>query len=232
MMRGWNPLFAAVLICATLNAVSYFVRSDRGGNLYGTSPENRAAIGFPWQIWEQLPHRDAEATELGRLLANLAVAAGVAGVLAVGGRAGDRRPVRQPLALPTDQVDQTAEQSWWPSFTLSQLLLATAVLAIVCSLLRPWNPPAVAGLRAVTCGGPILLVWVIHLTRRAADLYRLAGAVATALLLVGVAGWLAQQSPGLRDFTRGWFAVFVCWTPQLGVAAAAVWYWMQRHAAP
>ena len=48
-LRGF---FAGALFCAALNALSYFFRSDGWGNLLGTTPQHREALGFPLQIWE------------------------------------------------------------------------------------------------------------------------------------------------------------------------------------
>jgi hypothetical protein len=41
-----------ILLCASLNSLSYFSRSDGAGNLVGTAPGNHEALGFPFELWE------------------------------------------------------------------------------------------------------------------------------------------------------------------------------------
>ncbi len=48
-VRGF---MVGILISGSLTAVSYFFRSERGGNLLGTTPEQYEALGFPCTLWE------------------------------------------------------------------------------------------------------------------------------------------------------------------------------------
>jgi hypothetical protein len=48
-VRGF---LVGILISGSLTAVSYFFRSERGGNLLGNTPEHYEALGFPCTLWE------------------------------------------------------------------------------------------------------------------------------------------------------------------------------------
>ena len=48
-VRGF---LVGILITGSLTAVSYFFRSERGGNLLGTTPDHYEALGFPCTLWE------------------------------------------------------------------------------------------------------------------------------------------------------------------------------------
>ena len=48
-LRG---VLVGILISASLIALSFFFRSERGGNLLGTSPDRYEALGFPRTLWE------------------------------------------------------------------------------------------------------------------------------------------------------------------------------------
>ncbi len=43
---------AGILIMASLNAVSYFLRSSAWNTLIGTRSDPNESIGFPWEMWE------------------------------------------------------------------------------------------------------------------------------------------------------------------------------------
>ncbi|MCY2986419.1 MAG: hypothetical protein NTY19_00885, partial [Planctomycetota bacterium] len=44
--------FVGILIMSSMIASSYFFRSESGGNLLGTRPNHREALGFPCEVWE------------------------------------------------------------------------------------------------------------------------------------------------------------------------------------
>jgi hypothetical protein len=213
--RGLSAFLAAFMLFATLNALSFFFRSERWYGLFGDPSVQYVAIGFPVLLWEDrashgrnLPDGDALATVgLVGLCASTAVGL-IAGYLSWGaGSCGQ-------CGAPADSDTKPPQRS---QYSLKTLLLTVTIIAVLLGVLRSQREPWRASLILISLAGPSLVLLVAQLSRRWAPRVNLATTIASAAGLIVLAAVTAQFAPDLLDFTRGVLAVFVCWTPQFSV---------------
>lgn len=153
--------FTCILLAwATLNALSYFGRSDGWGNLLGNQPDAAEAIGFPWIIWEEGPGLNSSRIDPVGLAADAAlgiICSILAGLAAVGCK---RMPVRSsPLPCPPAAVPTSPRKL---QFSLRALLMVAVVEALVFGLIQASVEARPVLLLAVYLLGPLLIVGVAH----------------------------------------------------------------------
>jgi hypothetical protein len=207
-LRG---VLVGILISASLNAVSFFFRSDRGGNLLGTSPDRYEALGFPRTLWETGNMYGGLFIDLPALLTNALFA------LAVGAACGWMtlwfRPRLNQLVEAFERSQATTQRGRF-QFTLRGLLTLCSVAAVGAAGVRYAldGNPAVLGM--IYGLGPWLLVLIALLPMGLDWQQRVVVLVPTALLLMGGAVATASALDPPLEFDRVLLYIFVCWTPQ------------------
>jgi extracellular factor (EF) 3-hydroxypalmitic acid methyl ester biosynthesis protein len=234
--RRWfvRGLLVGILISAALNAVSFFFRSERGGNLLGTAPDHYEALGFPWTLWEIGNSYGGLFIDLPALLVNavFAVSAGVGcGLLAL--------RFRSRLNELVERLEQVvaAPRRGRFQFTLRGLLTLSSLAAVAAAGAHYAlaGNPAVLGI--IYGLGPWLLVLISFVPTGLAWQQRVAVLVPTALLLMLAAVATAAALRPPLEFDKVLLYIFVCWTPQsvlvaLVLSAGLVVYHtrdIQRH---
>ena len=205
-----------VLISGSLNAVSYFFRSDRGGNLIGTATGHRESLGFPCELWESGNAYGGLFVDVWGLSANAVFTAIVAVVLGLVTLA-----YRARLNRLVEELEQsvTVQSRGSVQFSMRGLLLATALAAMLATAVRY----ALAG-RAEVLGfiyllGPWVLVLVAFLPLGLSWQQRVYILIPMTLLLMAAATVIGMSLKPIVEFDKVLLGFFICWTPQCALAA-------------
>jgi hypothetical protein len=218
--RRWfaRGVMVGILFCAALNAISYFVRSDDGGNLLGTQPDRVEAIGFPVEIWESGNAYNGFYVDYPALSINATFAAAVGCVCGL------------ILIRMRDQLNQLVADFEWQEqskrtnfqFSMRALLILTSLVALIAALGRY----ALAGrpevLGVIYLLGPWILVMIAFLPKRIPWQQRVMILVPTAILMILAAVMIGSSLARFRDFDQVLMGIFVCWTPQSVIVATAL----------
>jgi hypothetical protein len=212
-LRGF---FVGILLIASLNALSYFFRSERGGNLLGIRPRHHEALGFPCELWESGNAYGGYFVDLRALLIDglCAVAFGV-----VCGQLTLRHRARLNRLVETLEQAARPPQRTRVQFSLRGLLLGTGLAALTAAGARLALAGQAEVLGLIYLLGPWFLVVIAFLPlglswqQRVVVLIPTAGLLIVAAVAVGV-----SLKPGL-EFDKVLLAIFICWTPQSALAA-------------
>ena len=224
----------AVLVMGALNAGSYFIRSERLGDLLGMTPQHREAIGFPFLLWDRdAVHVDPFLGDFAALFASGLVADigfGILLGLVLGGvlfAYRKRLENRLQELIGSSEARPSRKTSFQFSLrTLLSLMAISAVLAAGVSKLLAGRPEV---LGAIYFFGPWALVGMAYIPARVGWRQRVALITPLTLILMSlavVAGSM-MQPPLLLDKTL--LGIFVCWTPQTAVVAIVVTIWTFLH---
>jgi hypothetical protein len=222
-VRGF---FVGILISGSLNAVSFFFRSDGAGNLLGTAPDRYEALGFPCQVWESgNPYGGWFVDARGLLLNGLfAAAIGAAcGLVAV-----RCRGWLNDLVARLEPLVRAREAAGW-QFSLRGLLAATALAGLAAAGAHYALAGRPLALGIVYWLGPWFLVMLAFLPIGLSWQQRVVVLVPATFLLMAAAVAIGAALPQPLEFDRVLLYVFVCWTPQtvlvaIVLAAALVGY--------
>jgi hypothetical protein len=204
-------VLVGILISASLNAASFFVRSERGGNLLGTAPGRYEALGFPWKMWETDNPYGGLFIDLPALLLNglfaLVVGAGC-GLVTL-----RFLPRLNRLVQRFEQSQTALPRGRW-QFSLRGLLTLCSLAAVGAAgahYALAGNPAVLGILYGL---GPWLLVGISFLPTGLDWQQRVALLIPAALLmmLAAVATATALEPP--LEFDKVLLYIFVCWTPQ------------------
>lgn len=212
-VRGF---LVGILITASLTAVSYFFRSEGLGNLVGTAPRHREALGFPVELWESGNAYGGYFVDYSALLvdAAFAMAAGmVCGLVTLRYRVRLNRMVEEMEQAATRPARRGLQ------FSMRALLLATGLAAVVAAGARY----AIAG-RAEVLGiiymlGPWLLVVIAFLPLAMSWQQRVYVLIPSAVLLMAAAVAIGVSLKPKLEFDKVLMGIFICWTPQSVLAA-------------
>lgn len=209
-------LMVGVLISGSLNAVSYFFRSERGGNLLGITPQHHEALGFPWTLWETGNMYGGLFVDLRALLMN----ALFAGALSTGCGLATLR-FQRPLTRLVEQLEATVtvRQQGPVQLSLKGLLTLCGLVALVAAGTHYAlaGHPAVLGL--IYSLGPWILVLFALVPLGLSWQQRVFVLVPAAPLLMLVAVIVGNSLKPPLEFDKVLLYIFVCWTPQSVVAA-------------
>lgn len=215
--RWWiRGFLVGILISGSLNAVSYFFRSELGGNLLGTAPQRYEALGFPRTLWETGNVYGGLFIDLPGLLVNALFAAALGAVCGL-----LTQPFRGRLnaLVAAFETALASQPSGTFQFSLRGLLALCGLAAVGAAGAHYAlaGHPAVLGILYAL--GPWLLVLIAFLPRGLAWQQRVAILVPTALLLMlaAVATGAAVKPP--LEFDKVLLYIFVCWTPQCVLVA-------------
>jgi hypothetical protein len=218
---------SSLLIWATLNSLSYFVRSGGWGNLVGSQPQGIEAIGFPWTVWGEGGAYGSRFMSTAAMAgdAALAVVASLAVGLAMAWLAAKKPPGTEPQTAPPPEATRRFQ------FSLRTMLISTAFVAFVLSLVRSEVNALAILLLIVYLFGPSIMLVAAHLSRPVVPVDRSILLTATGLTLVAAAAVLGEIIEGIHDFTRGILGLFVCWVPQCLLMLVVMLVW-QRAVQP
>jgi len=209
-------VMVGILISGSLNAVSYFFRSERGGNLLGTTPQHYEALGFPCPLWETGNTYGGVFVDLGALLVN----ALVAGLLATACGLVTLR-FQRPLTDLVERLEQTVtvRQAGPVQLSLRGLLTLSGLAALVAAGAHYAlaGQPVVLGL--IYALGPWLLVLFALVPMGLSWQQRVVVLLPAAPLLMLVAVLVGNSLKPPLEFDKVLLYIFVCWTPQSVLAA-------------
>lgn len=219
-------MLGGVLAFASLNSLSYFVRT--GGNL----DRHGGRIGFPWLVWEDngcFGGRFYPDALLADIAVGLSASAAIGCLFAMIIR-GERRFWRPRFGAPPRAQDSANEaphgESRWPrQFSLRGLLLLTASVAVLLALGQEVDASVKRQLLIPLYWlGPGLLVSTYCLTARLAprDRERIVLVVAAHVIL---ATFILGASAGLNDLTLVALGFYVYWTPQCVLLLLSFFIW-------
>lgn len=214
-----------VLLAGSLNAVSYFIRSEAGGNLLGDHPQHREALGFPWEMWEEGNDFNGYYVDLGPLALNIVCGIGlglVAGVMTL-----RFRPLLDELER---DVEQTLEKSprHPPQISLRGLLLATGLAALLAAAARYANEGRPEVLGSFYLLGPWLLVVTAFLPLGLNWQQRVYVVIPVTFLLMASGIFIGRSLHPPLEFDKVLLGAFICWTPQAVLVAFGVTAWLFR----
>ncbi len=211
--------FIGVLISGSLNAASYFFRSDRGGNLIGMTPRHRESLGFPCELWESGNAYGGLFVDIWGLAANAMFTAVIAVALGLVTLA-----YRTRLNRLVEELEESVAVRSRGSvqFSMRGLLLATALAAMMATAARY----ALAG-RAEVLGfiyllGPWVLVLIAFLPLGLSWQKRVYILIPMTLLLMAAAVAIGMSLKPSVEFDKVLLGFFICWTPQCALAAIAL----------
>jgi hypothetical protein len=205
-----------ILIAASLNAVSYFFRSEWGGNLVGTRPTHYESLGFPWQLWESGNTYGGLFIDPLGLLANGAVAivlGSVGGLAALRYRSIFNRLVEEWERVVAEQQRRSVQ------FSLRSLLAAMGLAALLAAGTRYALAGRAEVLGAIYLLGPWVLVAIAFLPLGMTWQQRVYVLLPAALLLMAAAVALGLSLKPKVEFDKVLLGFFICWTPQSALAA-------------
>ena len=207
-LRGF---LVGILISGSLTAVSYFFRSERGGNLLGTTPQHYEALGFPCTLWETGNMYGGLFVDLRALLVNALFSA------ALGASCGLATWLfRGRLTDLVERLEQTmtARQQGRLQFSLKGLLTLSGLAALMAAGAHYAlaGHPAVLGI--IYALGPWILILIAFLPMGLGWQHRVAILLPMAplLILAAVAAGASVKPP--LEFDKVLLYIFVCWTPQ------------------
>ncbi len=222
-VRGF---LVGILITGSLTAVSYFFRSERGGNLLGTTPEHYEALGFPCTLWETGNMYGGVFVDLRSLLVDASFGVAVGAVCGLATLA-----FRGRLNELVERLDKavTVGGHGRLQFSLRGLLAVSglAALAAAGAHYALAGHPAVLGI--IYWLGPWILVLIAFLPMGLSWQERVVVLVPTALLLMLAAVGVGMSLKPPLEFDKVLMYIFICWTPQSVLVAIAlslglIWY--------
>ena len=207
--------FVGMLVNGTCTAMSYFARTPKWGALLGDRSQAEA-IGFPMQIWHSHNYQHVYSLENPGFVPNLAFSlsvsllCGVAAFLAAA-------PLDRLIAK--FEEDAQAQEQERFQFSLRGMLFFTFV-ASVASLAARGLASTPYALGAIYLFGPISLVVVSMLPRGLRWQQRVAilGPGSLLLIILAIVVGITLDV----DIEKILLGIYVCWTPQSFLAAAAL----------
>lgn len=214
-LRG---MMVGILLTGALNAASYFFRSERLGDLLGSSPWRAESLGFPMQLWEKGNSYGGYFVDYPALLVNATCAAALGTALGTAAILFHTRLNR----LVARFASPAAAQQGNLQFSLRGLMLTTAVAALMAAVARQLLAGRSEVLGAVYLFGPWILVGIALLPRRIAWQQRVVFLIPMTLLMVVSAIVVGATLTPPVPFDKVLTGIFVCWTPQAVVAATGI----------
>jgi hypothetical protein len=208
-----------VLVSGSLNAASYFFRSDRWGNLLGTTPRNRESLGFPCELWESGNTYGGLFVDIWGLAANAlftVIIAVVCGLVTLA--------YRERLNRLVEELERSVvvQPRGGVQVSLRGLLLATGLAAVLATAARYAlaGRPEVLGF--IYLLGPWILVVIAFVPLGLSWQQRVYILIPMTLLLMSAAVVIGMTLKPSVEFDKVLLGFFICWTPQCALAAIAL----------
>jgi hypothetical protein len=207
-----------LLLFGALNAASYFWRSVDGGNLVGTHPERSEELGFPWRVAVHYCTGPEWELEFDGFFKNIGVGV-VVWIIVSGIVLANRRR----LAALESSLKAAAAKSPRPKTNFQFSLRGLLILMAICSVLAAAASQLLRGrpevLAAIYAAGPWLLVGLAYLPARIPWQQRVALIIPLTIILIALAIVAGAMLVPSLPFDKTLIGIFVCWTPQTGLAA-------------
>ena len=209
-----------MLLMATVNAFSYFVRSSDWSSLIGRPKSTNESIGFPFKVWEAGNTYNGLFADYPMLGLNIVFAFAVGSILGL--YAAKKSGWLNSLLSSIDaQEHQKKQQPVQVSlFGLMVVTTISALVIAIASQLAVYPETLIA----IYVFGPICLVALAMLPRRLSWQRRVAIITPATFILIAVAIVVGR---GLQmEFDKVLMGIFLCWTPQSALAAVALTTWI------
>jgi len=214
-LRGFA---VGVLVCAALNAASYFVRSDGLGNLIGAHPTHREALGFPIEVWEAGNPYDGYFIDLHAFGIDALFAMAVGAALALV-TLRYRRILSRMIASLDTPLGARQDKPRGIRISLAGLLTAMVLAALAAMGVRYAMAGRAEVIGAIYLLGPWLLIAIAYLPQGLSWQNRVRVLVPCTVLLIAGAALTSQLVEPPLDFDKVLLGIFVCWTPQTVLVA-------------
>lgn len=211
-------LAVGMLFMASLNALSYFVRSEHWGSLVGKAQPRGESIGFPFEIWESGNMYGGLFADYPMIGINILVAVVVSMPIAI--LTTMKADWLNQLMLDSfeSEINEDAGDSETQpiQFSIQSLMIATTVAAVFAMIASRFAARKET-LVVIYALGPLCLVLIAMLPRRLSWQQRVVILMPCTFALIAVA--LAVGQALSIDFDKVLMGIFLCWTPQSAIAA-------------
>lgn len=223
-LRG---MAVGLLLMASINAISFFVRSSDWTCLVGPPQSNEASIGFPLVVWESGNQYGGLFADYPNLGLNVLVAMLVGSV--IGAIAAAKTELLNQLIGSIQDVPSTTPDALERSpqspiqFSLQGLMIMTTVVAVAVAMVSKLaaNPTTLIGIYTL---GPIGLVTLAMIPRRLSWQHRVVLLIPITFGLIAIAILVGNTLQ--MEFDKVLMGVFLCWTPQSALAAVVLTAWI------
>ena len=218
------------MVAATVNGLSYFVRSEGIQNLLGASRTQQEAIGVPFEVWRRGQAYGSFLVDFPAFFANCGFGALFA--FTVGGWAAmNASSLNRFVADAIRLQSPVGDSEGGFQFSIQSLMIATSVVAMFLGAIMNMsaNPFALA---TIFFAGPWLMVGLAMLPPRIHWQHRVVMISLMAVVAIGVAIHVGQQLN--KPFDEILMGVFICWTPQSvgGIVGLLVYLFLKSRPAP
>ena len=202
-----------LLLMASINALSYFVRSADWSSLVGQPKSLQESVGFPFMVWEAGNTYGGMFADYPKLGLNILIAVAIGSV--IGSIAAHKTEFLNRM-IQDFQAEATERQHQPIQFSLRSLMIATTIAAVVATLARHFaaRPETLIAIYAL---GPVCLVATAMLPRRLSWQKRVWIIIPATLTLIAVA--ISVGNAMNMEFDKVLMGIFLCWTPQSALAA-------------
>jgi hypothetical protein len=213
-------IVVSMLSMAAINALSFFVRSADWQGLVGPPNGYQESLGFPLVIWEGGNTYGGMFVDYPSLSLNVLFAAVVGSFV---GMIAARQSKSMNALIRRLQSEADGKEHQPIQFSLSGLLVATAMMAVIATLARHYaaRPETLVAIYVL---GPVFLVAIAMLPRKLAWEKRVMIIIPATLTLIAVA-IVVGVALGM-EFDKVMLGVFLCWTPQSVIAAVGLTAWV------
>ena len=216
-----------LLLLASINAMSFFVRSTDWSSLIGPPKSNEASIGFPLVVWESGNQYGGLFADYPNLGLNTLVAALVGAVIGVMAAArkdslnGLMSSIQNAPSSTSVVSDRSATSP--VQFSLQGLMIMTTVVAICVAVVSKMaaNPTTLIGIYVL---GPIGLVALAMIPKHLTWQHRVVLLIPITFGLIAIAILVGLSLQ--MEFDKVLMGIFLCWTPQSALAAISLTAWI------
>ena len=214
-----------ILLMASTNALSYFVRS-RYWQVIGlsgpTKERHKESLGFPYEMWEKGNTYGGYYIDYPTLGANILVAVAI-GCLIGWIVSWKSESLNDMVASLRSHTGESTKHQQRVQFSLRGLMITTAVVAVTATLAKNFAAHRET-LVGIYLAGPTCLVAIAMLPRglswqtRVKIMVPLSLGLIAAAVAVGIAIGI--------EFDKVLLGIFLCWTPQSAIAAISISAWV------
>ena len=216
-----------LLLLASINAMSFFIRSADWSSLIGPPKSNDASIGFPLVVWESGNQYGGLFADYAHLALNTLVAAMVGAI--IGSIAAARSHSLNALMTTIQNApsatscasDRSASSP--VQFSLQGLMIMTTVVAVAVAVVSKLaaSPTTLIGIYVL---GPIGLVALAMIPKHLSWQQRVVLLIPITFGLIAIAILVGHSLQ--MEFDKVLMGIFLSWTPQSALAAIILTAWI------
>jgi hypothetical protein len=226
----FRGMAVGLLLIASVNAASYFVRSADWSSLIGPPKSNDASLGFPLIVWEAGNQYDGLFADYPNLALNILFATIVGSI--IGALAASKTDLLNTLVASIADNEPSLPQRSQRSpiqFSLLGLMITTTIVAITVAVISQLaaSPTTLIGIYAL---GPIGLVTLAMIPKHLAWQHRVILLIPITFGLITVAIMVGNSLH--MEFDKVLMGIFLSWTPQSALAAIGLTTWIMMANRP